>query len=113
MSAYLICMVRVDDVETYKKYTARTPALIEKYGGRFLVRGGAVTAFEGATFNDRLVVLEFPAKEAVEKFYRSSEYQEVMKIRHACSESRFLLAEGTPAGVAAPDDRVVSSRAWG
>jgi len=67
MSAYLICMVRVDDVETYKKYTARTPALIEKYGGRFLVRGGAVTAFEGAPFNDRLVVLEFPAKEAVEK----------------------------------------------
>lgn len=109
MSAYLICMVRVDDAETYKKYTAQTPALIEKYGGRFLVRGGNVTAIEGAPFKDRLVVLEFPSKEAVERFYRSPEYREVMKIRHASSKSRFLLAEGTPEGVAAPDDRVVPS----
>jgi uncharacterized protein (DUF1330 family) len=109
MSAYLIAMVRVDDVETYKKYTAQTPALIEKYGGRFLVRGGAVTTLEGEPFKDRLVVLEFPSKEAIEKFYGSPEYQEVMKFRHASSESRFLVAEGTPPGLAAPDDRVVGS----
>lgn len=110
MSAYLVCMVRVDDVETYKKYTAKTPALIQKYGGRFLVRGGNVTTIEGEPFKDRLVVLEFPSREAVEKFYRSPEYQEVMKIRHASSESRFLLAEGTPEGVTAPDDKVILSR---
>ena len=109
MKAYLICMVRVDDVEAYKKYTAKTPALIQKYGGRFLVRGGTVTAIEGAPFKDRLVVLEFPSKEAVEKFYRSPDYQEVMKIRHASSESRFLLAEGVPEGVAAPDAQVITS----
>ena len=109
MSAYLICMVRVDDVDTYKKYTARTPALIEKHGGRFLVRGGAVEAIEGEPFHDRLVVLEFPSKEAVHEFYQSPEYQEVLKIRHASSNSRFLLAEGTPKGVASPDDRVVQS----
>lgn len=109
MSAYLICMVRVDDVETYKKYTAKTPALIQKYGGRFLVRGGAVTTVEGEPFKDRLVVLQFPSKEAVEKFYASPAYREVMKIRQASSESRFLLAEGIPEGVSAPDDKVVAS----
>jgi uncharacterized protein (DUF1330 family) len=109
VSAYLICMVRVDDVETYKKYTARTPALIEKYGGRFLVRGGAVEAIEGAPFNDRLVVLEFSSKEAAHRFYNSPEYQEILSLRHKSSESRFLLAEGAPQGVVAPNDQVVQS----
>ena len=109
MSAYLICMVRVDDVETYKKYTARTPALIQKYGGRFLVRGGAVEAIEGAPFKDRLVVLEFASKEAARRFYNSPEYQEIIGHRHQSSESRFLLAEGTPDGEAAPNDQVVLS----
>lgn len=109
MSAYLICMVRVDDVETYKKYTAQTPALIQKFGGRFLVRGGAVEAIEGAPFKDRLVVLEFPSKDAAHRFYDSPEYQEVIQLRHESSESRFLLAEGTPEGVVAPGDQVVPS----
>ena len=110
MSAYLVCMVRVDDPETYRKYTARTPALIAKYGGRFLVRGGDVETIEGPAFQDRLVVLEFPSKDAVRTFYRSPEYQEVMQHRTAASQATFLLADGVPEGMAAPDDKVVRSR---
>jgi uncharacterized protein (DUF1330 family) len=109
MSAYLVCTVRVDDPETYKKYTARTPAIIAKHGGRFLVRGGPVETIEGKPFGDRLVVLEFPSADAFKTFYASPEYQEVMKFRQAASEATFLLAEGVPEGVAAPDDKVVKS----
>ena len=109
MSAYLVCMVRVDDPETYRKYTARTPALIAKHGGRFLVRGGDVETIEGPAFQDRLVVLEFPSKDAVRTFYRSPEYQEVMQHRTAASQATFLLADGVPEGLAAPDDKVVRS----
>ena len=109
MSAYLVCMIRVDDPETYRKYTARTPALIAKHGGRFLVRGGDVETIEGPAFHDRLVVLEFPSKDAVRTFYRSPEYQEVMQHRTAASQATFLLADGVPDGLAAPDDRVVRS----
>ena len=32
-----------------------------------------------------------------------------MKFRHASSEARFLLADGVPEGLAAPDDQVVKS----
>jgi uncharacterized protein (DUF1330 family) len=109
MSVYLVCLVRVDDAETYKRYTARTPALIHKHGGRFLVRGGAVETVEGPAFDDRLVVLEFPSAEAVKTFYASPEYQEVMKFRTASSEATFLLAEGVPPDLVAPDDQVVKS----
>ena len=109
MSAYLVCLVRVDDPATYRKYTAETPALIAKHGGRFLVRGGAVETLEGPPFDDRLVVLEFPSLQAAKTFHASPEYQAVMKFRHASSVSRFLLADGVPEGLAAPDDRVVKS----
>jgi uncharacterized protein (DUF1330 family) len=109
MSVYLVCTVRVDDPETYKKYTAKTPAIIAKHGGRFLVRGGPVETIEGKPFNDRLVVLEFPSADAVRTFYASPEYREVMKFRTAASEATFLLAEGVPEGAAAPDDKVVKS----
>jgi uncharacterized protein (DUF1330 family) len=110
MSVYLVCTVRVDDPETYKKYTAKTPAIIAKYGGRFLVRGGPVETIEGPAFDARMVVLEFPSAEAVKTFYGSPEYQEVKEIRQASSEATFLLAEGVPEGVAAPDDKVVKSK---
>ena len=109
MAAYLVAVVRVDDPETYKKYTAVTPGLIAKHGGRFLVRGGDVEAIEGPDFNQRLVVLEFPSKNVVKQFYNSPEYQEVMKFRHDAAESNFWLAEGVPEGVIAPDDQVTKS----
>ena len=109
MSAYLICTVRVDDPETYKLYTAQTPALIARHGGRFLVRGGAVETLEGPAFGDRMVVIEFPSMEAARGLYASPEYQAAMIHRHASSEATFLLAEGAPDGDAAPDAKVVKT----
>ncbi len=109
MSAYLVCTVRVDDPETYKLYTAQTPALIAKHGGRFLVRGGAVETLEGPAFGDRLVVIKFPSLEAAKALYNSPEYQAAMIHRHASSEATFLLAEGAPDSGAAPDAKVVRS----
>lgn len=109
MPAYLVAMVRVDDPETYKKYTAVTPAVIADHGGRFLVRGGPVETLEGETFNRRLVIVEFPSMAAAQTFYSSPDYQAAMPFRHASAQSVFLLAEGVPEGQAAPDDRVVKS----
>jgi len=109
MSAYLIAMVRVDDPETYRKYTAHTPAIIAEHGGRFLVRGGPVATLEGAPFGQRLVVIEFPSMDAARTFYDSPAYQKIMPYRQAAAEAVFLLAEGVPEGVAAPDDKVVKT----
>jgi len=109
MTAYLIATVRVDDPETYRKYTAQTPALVAKYGGKFIVRGGEVEALEGPESTSRIVVLEFPSKDVVNTFYHSPEYQEVAKIRHAAAESSFLLVDGVPEGVTAPDAQVTKS----
>lgn len=95
MAAYLIAQIRVHDWEAYKRYTARTPAIIAKHGGRFLVRGGDTEILEGEATGGRIVVLEFPSMDAARAFYRSPEYQEVKSIRTAASDAQFLIVQGT------------------
>jgi len=96
MSAYAVVMVRVDDPETYREYTSRTPSIVEKYGGKFLVRGGKVDTIEGEQFNDRLVVLEFPSKQAIHDMFSDAEYIEAAKYRKISSEARILAIDGAP-----------------
>ena len=108
MSVFLVAMVRVDDPETYKQYTALTPDTIRAYGGRFVARGGTVDALEGPPFNQRMVILEFPTRERLDEWYNSPEYQEAKKLRVASAESQFLVINGVEDGYA-PDAGVVKS----
>lgn len=94
MSAYIVGTVSVADPETYKKYAAKTPALLARHGGKFLVRGGDVDTLEGEAFNDRLVVIEFPSKQALHDFYNDPDYQDALLIRQSASQGRFLAVEG-------------------
>lgn len=93
MPAYAIVMMRIDDVETYKKYTDKTPAIIKKHGGKFLTRGEAVDTFEGTPYEDRMVIVEFPDKKSAESWYNDPEYQEAMKFRKASSFLHQLLVQ--------------------
>ncbi len=94
MSAYIVGTVSISDPETYKKYTAKTPALIAKHGGKFIARGGEVQTLEGETFNDRLVIIEFPSQQALHDWYNDPDYQDAIKIRQSASVGRVLAVEG-------------------
>ena len=94
MPAYAIVMVRVDDPETYKEYSSRTPPIVKKYDGKFLARGGEVDTVEGEPFNDRLVILELPSKQAIRDLFSDPEYQVASEYRKASSEARILVIDG-------------------
>jgi uncharacterized protein (DUF1330 family) len=96
MTAYLLAEVEVHDPETYATYTAQTPGVIERHGGRFIVRGGAAESLEGAAPAGRLVVIEFPDLAAARRFYDSPDYQAIVGIRHQAATSRVILVEGHP-----------------
>ena len=106
MSAYVVAMIDVHDPETYRKYTDRTPATVKKHGGRFVTRGGAVTALEGDGFDGRMVILEFPDKAAAEAWYADTDYVQARTFRHAASTAHlFALQEGA-ADTGAPDPKL-------
>ncbi len=94
MAAYVLAEIEITNQEGYKEYTANVPATIAKYGGRFLVRGGAATALEGNWPQQRRVLLEFPSVEAARRWYDSPEYEKPKAMRIANSKGRLLLLEG-------------------
>ena len=94
MSAYLIANVDVQDPVAYEDYRSRTGAIIERHGGRFIVRGGTVHALEGEPWAHRLVIIEFPNLAAAKGFYDSAEYQEAIPFRTRASEGQLLIVEG-------------------
>ena len=65
---YVIARIDVTDPERYARYTAVTPALAARHGGRFIVRGGRFEAKEG-TARARNAVIEFPDYASALAFY--------------------------------------------
>ena len=94
MAAYIIAEVEVTDHETYQSYRAQTPGVVARYGGRFIVRGGAAELLEGERQPGRIVVLEFSDLAAARRFYDSPEYQAIIGIRQRAATSRLILVEG-------------------
>ncbi len=94
MTAYLVALVDVTDPDAYQEYAKRTPAAVEKHGGKFIARGGRSVTLEGDPAPGRMVVLEFPTLERVEEFYNSPEYQEAKALRRGAATMRMLAVEG-------------------
>lgn len=94
MSAYVIAEVNVTDPKLYDEYRKLVPATVQKYGGRFAVRGGALESKEGGWAPSRLVVLEFPSMEQARKWYHSPEYAPALAMRHKAANSKLILVEG-------------------
>ncbi len=94
MTAYIVANITVTDPERYPRYRAQTPAVVARYGGRFLVRAGAVHPLEGEFGFDRFVVIEFPSLEAARRFYDSPEYAPLLKLRMETTRSQVALVEG-------------------
>ena len=90
---YWMAMVDITDPETYPRYVAANAAAFEKYGAKFLVRGGRSEQPEGHA-GDRLVVVEFESYEQALACYESPEYQEALKLRLAASTAHFAIVEG-------------------
>jgi uncharacterized protein (DUF1330 family) len=94
MAAYVIAEVNVTDPKLYDEYRKLVPATVEKYGGRFAVRGGALEIKEGDWQPSRIVVLEFPSMERAREWYHSPEYAPALALRLKAANANLILVEG-------------------
>jgi uncharacterized protein (DUF1330 family) len=81
MPAYWVARSRIIDPVEYKKYTDRIPAIIAKYGGKVLARGGRFQIMEGPDKFRRFVVIEFATLEQGVACFKSAEYDEAAAFR--------------------------------
>lgn len=92
MAAYVISEVKFLDRDLIERYRPLAAASIEKFGGRYLVRGGPVDLIEGARDPERrIVVVEFPDMARARAWYASADYGEALKVRNAGALERTLV----------------------
>ena len=94
MAGYVMANVVWKDSESLAVYKRLMPSSVEKYGGRFLICGGAMEVLEGER-SPALVVIEFPTVEQARRWYSSEEYRPALEIRQQAADNELLIVEGT------------------
>lgn len=94
MAAYIIVQVNVNDPKRYENYKNMVPPTLKPYGGRFLVRGGAVENLEGSWNPARLVVIEFDSVAKAKAWWGSNEYAEAKALRQATADTEMIVVQG-------------------
>jgi len=76
MKGYVVCVYKsISNEEKLKEYAIKARAAVEKYKGKFIIRGGKSSVNEGER-SPRTVVIEFPSFDEANLFYNSKEYQD-------------------------------------
>lgn len=94
MSAYIVVEIDVHDAKRFEEYKALVAPTIQAYGGRYLVRGGALESLEGDWNPSRFVMLEFDNMERAKAWWSSEEYRRPKQMRHESARSRMIAVEG-------------------
>jgi uncharacterized protein (DUF1330 family) len=90
---YWIARVDVTDPDGYQAYVKANAAAFQKFGARFIVRGGQFEAPEG-TPRARNVVLEFADYATAVACYQSPEYLAAKALRIGKSVADVVVIEG-------------------
>jgi uncharacterized protein (DUF1330 family) len=91
MAAYVIANIRITDPDRYPEYASGVPQTIERYGGRYLARGGDVEVLEGEWEPQRLVIIEFESMERLREWYDSPEYAPLKRLREEVAASQLVV----------------------
>ena len=94
MPAYVIVEIDIVDPAGYEEYKKLAGATVERYGGKYIVRGGAVETLEGNWKPKRIVVLQFDSMQRAKEWLNCDDYREPRKMRHRTARTRMVVVEG-------------------
>ena len=78
MKGYWVCIYeKIHNEEKLKDYALKAKPAVEKFLGKFLIRGGKNRTNDGIN-SPRTVVVEFPDYNAAIKCYDSKDYKEAL-----------------------------------
>jgi uncharacterized protein (DUF1330 family) len=95
MPAYMIVTASIKDRPAFiAGYGKAAAELVQKFGGRYLLRAPAAIKLEG-DFGDgaSMVISEWPDMAAAQAFWNSPDYAEVRKLRDGLADCQVLLIE--------------------
>lgn len=94
MPVYLIIDVTVIDPGLYAEYVEQVPAVVERYGGRYLARTSDVVPLTANWRPQRILLIQFDSIDQVRDCFTSPEYLALVPLREGSTTSRAILIEG-------------------
>ena len=95
MAAYLVVDSKLTDPEHYEQYKLKAKPVVEKFGGEYLARGGALSVKEDDLWSPtRMVLIRFASSAQAEAFYQSDEYQAVLGISKKSAKRTVFILDG-------------------
>ena len=94
MRGYVVCVYKsINDETALKNYASKAKLAVEKYRGKFLIKGGKKITTEGEE-SPRTVVIEFSTFQEAERFFYSKEYQEAHSVLKGSVVRHHQIIEG-------------------
>ena len=94
MTAYILADNKIVNAEAYASYITAITASVEKFGGRYLVRGGQPVRRSGNRQWNRVVLIEFPSMEAAEAWLDDPNLASLHAMRETNAETQLVLLPG-------------------
>ncbi|MGA2172220.1 MAG: DUF1330 domain-containing protein [Sedimentisphaerales bacterium] len=95
MAVYMIIEAKeIMDRTRYGEYIEKVPRTIEKFGGKYLARGGEVTVVSGTWKPARLIIVQFDSMDKFHAWWRSPEYRAVALLREQSARTNAVVVEG-------------------
>jgi uncharacterized protein (DUF1330 family) len=94
MAAYVFASVEVTDPERFRAYAESVGRTVAAHGGRYLAVGGRCEVLEGGWEPHRVVLLEFPSRDAALEWYGSADYSPLKDLRVETSRAEIVVLDG-------------------
>ncbi len=94
MTAYWIGEHDITDEALFAEYLRQAVPLIERFGGRYLTRAGSHTVLEGEWRPNRVAVIAFPDRAALQAFYDAPEYRPLIALRRRAATDVIIAIDG-------------------
>ena len=91
MSVYFMASIRMRESLEYQKYLDRSEEIFDRYKGSYLAVDKQPEVLEGEWKYSRAVLIRFDSNEDFEAWYRSDDYQEILKYRCAAADCDTIL----------------------
>ena len=95
LKCYMIVIAEITDRQKFLDgYGREVPKLVERFGGRYLVKGGGGEFVEGGWCDSpSALVSQWPDKATALAFWNSPEYQQAKKLREGTGRFQVTLIE--------------------
>jgi len=95
MSVYMIVEAKkVIDEAKYSAYIKKVPKTVEKFGGKYLARGGNVELISGNWKPEQLIIVEFESFERFNRWWNSPDYRAVAPLREQGAKVNAIVVRG-------------------